>query len=82
MNNISVVKSDWEVVYDSIRTKYDKEVLNLKESAAVLGCDPRTVRKIVAPINGKFVPVVALAKTLTTGEKLGKGCGRGIRGYY
>ncbi len=69
----------WEAVYNSIREKYDKEVLNLKETADVLGCDPRTVRKIVTPINNKFVPVVALAVALTSGEKLGKGCGYGIR---
>lgn len=69
----------WEPVYNSIRAKYDKEVLNLKETADVLGCDPRTVRKIVTPINNKFVPVVALAIALVTGEKLGKGCGYGIR---
>jgi hypothetical protein len=69
----------WESVYKGIKEKYNKEVLNLKETAEVLGCDPRTVRKIVTPINDRFFPVIALAVALTTGEKLGKGCGYGIR---
>ena len=77
MNNVE----NWEPVYNSIRQKYDKEVLNLKESASVLGCDPRTVKSIVTPINGRYVPVVALAIALTSGERLGKGCGMGIRKY-